>query len=91
MAALVGSKVGRCARFTAQEAVQVHGAMGVCEELPIASAFRALMAFAQWGGDGASHALTAGRALLADGRFAHSRTLGVAPTRPTTPEPESVA
>lgn len=75
-AALLKSKLARTARYVSQECVQLHGAMGVCEELPIASTFRSLMAFAQWGGDGAAHALQAGRALLASGRFAQSRTLG---------------
>lgn len=78
IAALVKSKVARAARYVSQECVQLHGAMGVCEELPIASAFRALMAFAQMGGDSASHALAVGRNLLADGRFALSSTLGEA-------------
>lgn len=91
IASLLKNKIGRCARFVAQEGVQLHGAMGVCEELPIASAFRALMAFAQWGGDGASHALDAGRDLLAQGGFAYSRTLGAAPARLTPQEPETVA
>lgn len=91
LAGLLKNKISRCARYVAQEGVQLHGAMGVCEELPIASAFRALMAFAQWGGDGASHALDAGRDLLAHGGFAHSRTLGAAPARPTTQEPETAA
>lgn len=75
-AALLKAKLARAARYVAQECVQLHGAMGVCEELPIASSFRSLMAFAQWDGDGAAHALRAGRALLASGRFAQSRTLG---------------
>lgn len=91
LAGLLKNKVSRCARYVAQEGVQLHGAMGVCEELPIASAFRALMAFAQWGGDGASHALDAGRDLLAQGGFAYSRTLGAAPARLTPQEPETVA
>ncbi|WP_159917464.1 acyl-CoA dehydrogenase family protein [Pantoea sp. 18069] len=91
LASLLKNKVGRAARTVAQEGVQLHGAMGVCEELPIASAFRALMAFAQWGGDGASHALDAGSALLADGSFAQSRTLGPAPTHLAAQEPETVA
>lgn len=91
IAGLLKNKVGRCARYVAQEGVQLHGAMGVCEELPIASAFRALMAFAQWGGDGADHALAAGRELLANGSFAHSRTLGSAPSRSTILEPETIA
>lgn len=91
LAGLLKNKISRCARYVAQEGVQLHGAMGVCEELPVASAFRALMAFAQWGGDGASHALDAGRDLLAHGGFAHSRTLGAAPARLTIQEPETVA
>lgn len=74
--ALLKSKLARAARYVSQECVQLHGAMGVCEELPIASTFRTLLAFAQWDGDGAAHALQAGRALLANGRFAQSRTLG---------------
>ena len=78
LASLLKNKVGRAARYVSQECVQLHGAMGVCEELPIASAFRTLMAFAQRGGDSASHAVRAGRALLAHGSFAHSRTLGPA-------------
>ncbi|MNV54208.1 Acryloyl-CoA reductase (NADH) [compost metagenome] len=73
--ALLKSKLARAARYVSQECVQLHGAMGVCEELPIASTFRTLMAFAQWDGDGAAHALQAGRALLANGRYAQSRTL----------------
>lgn len=75
-ASLLKAKLARAARYVSQECVQLHGAMGVCEELPIASSFRSLMAFAQWDGDGAAHALRAGRALLANGRFAQSRTLG---------------
>ncbi|RZA30583.1 MAG: acyl-CoA dehydrogenase, partial [Proteobacteria bacterium] len=77
VAGLVKNKVARTARHVSQDCVQLHGAMGVCEELPIASAFRTLMAFSQWGGDGASHAVVVGRALLADGGFARSRTLGL--------------
>lgn len=75
LAALVKNKVGRAARFVSQEAVQLHGAMGVCEELPIAATFRLLLAFSQQGGDVASHALHRGRSLLSTGDFAHSQTL----------------
>lgn len=78
IAGLAKNKVARAARHVSQDCVQLHGAMGVCEELPIASAFRTLMAFSQWGGDGASHALEVGRALLVEGGFAQSRTLGPA-------------
>lgn len=75
LAALVKNKVGRAARFVAQEAVQLHGAMGVCEELPIAATFRLLLAFGQQGGDAASHALRHGRELMANGAFGCSQTL----------------
>ena len=75
LAAMAKSKVGRAARFVAQEAVQLHGAMGVCEELPVAATFRMLLAFSSEDGDGASHAALLGNGLLASGRFALSQTL----------------
>lgn len=76
MASLVGSKVGRCARFVAQEAVQVHGAMGVCEELPIAATFRRLTAFGAVAGTAMRHAGAYGRQALASGSWQHSVNLG---------------
>lgn len=76
MAALVGSKVGRCARFVAQEAVQVHGAMGVCEELPIAATFRRLTAFGALTGTAMRHSAAYGRQALAGNAWQHSVTLG---------------
>lgn len=76
IAAMVMGKVGRAARYVAQEAVQLHGAMGVCEELPVAATFRMLLAFAQRNGDPAAHAELLGSALLASGRHAFSQTLG---------------
>lgn len=75
LAAMAKSKVSRAARFVAQEAVQLHGAMGVCEELPVAATFRMLLAFSGEDGDGASHASLLGTELLASGRFARSQTL----------------
>lgn len=75
LAAFVKNKVARAARFVAQEAVQLHGAMGVCEELPVAATFRLLLGFAQEGGDAASHALHRGQGLAATGDFVHSQTL----------------
>jgi alkylation response protein AidB-like acyl-CoA dehydrogenase len=91
LAGIAKNKVARAARYVSQECVQLHGAMGVCEELPVASAFRALTAFLQWGGDGASHALLVGRALLADGSFAASRTLREAlPANQSPAEPETL-
>lgn len=74
-AAYVKNKVARAARFVAQEAVQLHGAMGVCEELPIAATFRLLLAFSHEGGDAASHAFHRGKTLTGTGDFALSQTL----------------
>ena len=76
LAAGVKSKVGRAARFVAQECVQLHGAMGVCEELPIASTFRLLTAFAHESGHADSHAQWLGGDLARTGGYAHSQTLG---------------
>jgi alkylation response protein AidB-like acyl-CoA dehydrogenase len=39
------AKIGKCARFVAEQAVQLHGAMGVTEELDIGSYFKRLLAF----------------------------------------------
>jgi alkylation response protein AidB-like acyl-CoA dehydrogenase len=79
LAAMVKNKVGRAARFVAQEAVQLHGAMGVCEELPVAATFRMLLAFGQRDGDAASHAEEVGRRVLASHAYSHSQTLGGQP------------
>jgi alkylation response protein AidB-like acyl-CoA dehydrogenase len=38
-------KLGRCARFVAEQAVQLHGAMGVTEELDIGLYFKSLLTF----------------------------------------------
>lgn len=76
LAAMAKNKTARAARFVSQEAVQLHGAMGVCEELPVAATFRMLLAFAQKDGDGASHADDLGERMLASGAFMHSQTLG---------------
>lgn len=86
LASMAKSKVGRAARYVAQQAVQLHGAMGVTEELSIASYFRRLMAFTQQHGSTDWHAHAFAKALLANGAWRHSRTLplshdidGVAP------------
>ena len=79
MAGMLKTKLGRAARFVAQEAVQLHGAMGVCEELPVAAMFRALLAFGQLDGDAPSHASWLGQGLLHSGDFAHSQTLRADP------------
>mgnify|MGYP000911227390 FL=1 len=39
------AKIGRCARFVAEQSVQLHGAMGVTEELDIGLYFKRLLAF----------------------------------------------
>jgi len=78
VAAAARSKVTRAARYVAQECVQLHGAMGVCEELPIASAFRSMLAFCARGGNGKTHAQRLGERLLSTGSHEHSVTLGAA-------------
>ena len=75
LASMVKSKVGRAARLVAQQAVQQHGAMGVTEELPVASYFRRLTAYTQQGGSTDWHAEAYGQAQLRSGAWRHSRTL----------------
>src|SRR5439155_6815755 len=79
MAALVGSKVGRGARFVSQEAIQLHGAMGVCEETPIPAIFRRLTAFGALAGSAMSHSLTYGRNALRANQWRDSIVLGPGP------------
>ncbi|MFV3073537.1 acyl-CoA dehydrogenase family protein [Niveispirillum fermenti] len=69
------AKVGRCARLVAKEAVQLHGGMGVSEELPIASYFRKLLAFdLSHGGTAAANEAYAA-AILPGGGHMHSAVL----------------
>ncbi|WP_395407122.1 acyl-CoA dehydrogenase family protein [Pseudoduganella sp. UC29_106] len=75
MASLAKSKVGRGARFVAQEAVQLHGAMGVSEELAIASYFRKLLAFSQQAGGTAWHSERYGELMLGSGGYRKSQVL----------------
>ncbi|MFM9999356.1 MAG: acyl-CoA dehydrogenase family protein [Burkholderiaceae bacterium] len=75
LASMAKAKVGRAARYVAQQAVQLHGAMGVTEELAIASYFRRLMAFTQQYGSTDWHAHAFAEAELANGAWRHSRTL----------------
>lgn len=74
-ASMAKSKVGRAARYVAQEAVQLHGAMGVSEEMPVAGLFRKLTAFQQQGGSTAWHSAQLGRRLLASDAWRDSQTL----------------
>ena len=76
LASLAKSKVGRESRYVAQQAVQLHGAMGVSEELPVASYFRKLTAFGQQGGSHAAHSRAFGAAMLHKQGWRDSRTLG---------------
>jgi alkylation response protein AidB-like acyl-CoA dehydrogenase len=39
------AKIGKCARFVAEQSVQLHGAMGVTDELDIGAYFKRLLAF----------------------------------------------
>lgn len=75
MAALARSKTGRAARLVAQEAVQLHGGMGVCEELPVAAMFRRLTAFGQRFGPTALHSRRYGRHALSSNGWRLSATL----------------
>jgi alkylation response protein AidB-like acyl-CoA dehydrogenase len=63
------AKIGRCARFVAEQAVQLHGAMGVTEELDIGAYFKRLLAFDTLFGGSAHHyrrhAALGGRAIQA--------------------------
>jgi alkylation response protein AidB-like acyl-CoA dehydrogenase len=49
------AKIGKCARFVAEQAVQLHGAMGVTEELEIGAYFKRLLAFDTMFGNSAHH------------------------------------
>lgn len=75
VASTVKVKVGRCADYVSKEAVQLHGAIGMTNELPIASYFRKLTAFNARGGGPQLHARSLGQSLLASGTWRQSRTL----------------
>jgi alkylation response protein AidB-like acyl-CoA dehydrogenase len=63
------AKIGKCARFVAEQSVQLHGAMGVTEELDIGAYFKRLLAFDTLFGGSAHHyrrhAALGGRAIQA--------------------------
>ncbi|TKA92240.1 acyl-CoA dehydrogenase family protein [Halopseudomonas bauzanensis] len=75
MSALARSKVGRCAREVSQAAVQLHGAMGVSEELMVASLFRKLLAFHQQHGTTAAFTAAYGNHMLETGTWRNSQVL----------------
>jgi len=49
------AKIGKCARFVAEQSVQLHGGMGVTEELDIGAYFKRLVAFDTIFGGSAHH------------------------------------
>lgn len=49
------AKIGKAARFVAEQAVQLHGGMGVTEELDIGAYFKRLLAFETLFGGSAHH------------------------------------
>ncbi len=49
------ARIGKCARFVAEQSVQLHGAMGVTEELDIGLYFKRLLAFDTLFGGSAHH------------------------------------
>lgn len=63
------AKIGKCARFVAEQSVQLHGAMGVTDELDIGFYFKRLLAFDTLFGGSAHHyrrhAALGGRAVQA--------------------------
>ena len=63
------AKIGKCARFVAEQSVQLHGAMGVTEELDVGAYFKRLLAFDTLFGGSAHHyrrhAALGGRAVQA--------------------------
>ncbi|WP_038210969.1 acyl-CoA dehydrogenase family protein [Xenophilus azovorans] len=75
LAAMAKNKVGRCADFVAKEAVQLHGAIGTTEELPISFWFRRLMAFNARGGAPEWHARFLGQRHVSGKAWRESQTL----------------
>lgn len=72
VACMARSKIARATRYVSQQCVQLHGAMGVCEELSIAATFRTLSAFFHWEGRPDEYAAAYGQSLLSSDAFAPS-------------------
>jgi alkylation response protein AidB-like acyl-CoA dehydrogenase len=49
------AKIGRCARFIGEQSIQLHGGMGVTEELEVGAYFKRLVAFDTLFGGSAHH------------------------------------
>jgi alkylation response protein AidB-like acyl-CoA dehydrogenase len=47
--------IGNACRFVGQQAVQIHGGMGVTDEMPVSHLFRRLTALEMMLGDSAHH------------------------------------
>jgi len=72
LAASTKIKVALAADLVGKHAIQLHGAMGVCNELPVAPAFRWLQAFGLQMGRASEHAAAVGRFQVQTQRFAQS-------------------
>ena len=49
------AKIGKCARFVGEQSIQLHGGMGVTEELEVGAYFKRLVAFDTLFGGSAHH------------------------------------
>jgi alkylation response protein AidB-like acyl-CoA dehydrogenase len=58
--------VGKAARFIGQQAVQLHGGMGMADELAVSHWFKRLTLFTLWLGDIAHHRAVFGETILAE-------------------------
>ncbi len=77
IASMVKAKVSRCAQTIAKDCVQLHGAMGVSEELPIASHFRKLLWFQQIWASAEQLDQQTGETRLQSGSSSHSTVLPI--------------
>lgn len=75
VAAATRIAVGRASESVANQAIQLHGAMGVCDELPVAPAFRWLAAYQAQGGHVSRHEAFLGARQLQAQTFARSAVL----------------
>ncbi len=75
LAAAAKSRTARAADYVAKQAIQLHGAMGVCEELPVAAAFRWLEAFQAQHGRASVHARFLGERTMSGGAHRASSVL----------------
>lgn len=74
-ASMLHSKLARSARYVAQQAVQLHGGMGVCEELSVAHGFRHLECAIHRAGAQSRHAVAYGHHAWTQSGLVTSATL----------------